>query len=281
LSEIKCKICKKRGARYLRTYSGDLLCEVCLERSLIKAVKRAIGKYEVLKPRSKVLVPITYSSPHFSAALARILSLLETKFSTEVIIARPQDIYLDDVENWPPQNSKEIIVRVKADGINTSNLNTCLRFDRRWAYEVARNLGVKTIALPYTKTDIIIFTLNSLLIEGLEALSESLEYIEVNGIRFFLGFSEVEGEIVSAYVALKRLWFYSDKCKYEIPAKKVFYSIAYRRPELEYSSVKTIDPLLRAVSKKLNRCKYCGGFSQETVCKYCRDSKVVVEVLTQ
>ena len=273
-------MCKRRRPCYKRTYSGDLLCEVCLERALLKAVKRAVGRYKVLEPRSRVLVPITYTAPHLSAALALVITKLEAKFSTEVIIARPKDIALDEVKGWPPEGSKEVLVDVIKDGVKTNSPSACIRFDRRWSLSLARELGVKAVALPFSRTDLIILSLNALLVEGIEALSESLDLIEVDGVKFFSAFSAVEGEIVSAYVATRSLWFYSDFCEYEVPARKVFFSVAGRRPELEFSRDKTLVPIQRKVAERLHRCKLCGGFVREgELCSYCSSARVEVRIL--
>ncbi len=276
----KCAVCKNRKIVYKRSYSGDLMCDLCLEKTLIKAVKKVIGKYRILKPFSKVLVPITYTAPHYSAALAHILAKLERKFSTEVIIARPSDIEYDVGVNWPPLNARELIVDIKVSGLDITNPSACVRFDRRWSLFLAKRLGIDIIALPFSRTDLIIFALNALLVEGIEAISEALDYISINNVKFFSAFSEVEGEIVSAYVAIRSLWFYSNLCKYKIDARDVFYSIAGRRPELEFSIEKTLNPIFTKSSTLYNRCNLCGGFSKGNTCRYCNKSDLQITLLS-
>ncbi len=218
----------------------------------MKSVKRAIGENNVLAPRSKVLVPITFSAPHFSAALSIVLSKLEKKFSTKVVIVKPNGIDIDGKPNdWPPSNSEIMNVDIEVDRLNVQSLSSCLDFDRLWSIDVADRLKINVIALPYTRTDLIIFALNALLIDGLEAMLNALDYFEIDNIKVFSGFSKIEGEVVSTYVVLKKLWFYSSLCNYKIPAKKVFYSVAQGRPELEFSKEKALDKLLALARNKL------------------------------
>ncbi len=218
----------------------------------MKAVKRSIGKINVLSPRSRVLVPITFSAPHYSAALSIILSKLEEKFSTQVIILKPNNIIVDDIpEEWPPRNSQIVDVNIDINNVSSrQSLDFCLTLDKIWSIESARKLNINVVALPYTRTDLIIFALNALLVDGPKALIHALDYITFNNVKVFSAFSYVEGEVVSAYVAAKRLWFYSDLCHYRIPAKSVFYSIVRGRPELEFSKEKALDKLLMLAREK-------------------------------
>jgi hypothetical protein len=121
-----------------------------------------------------------------------------------------------------------------------------------------------------TLTDRIIVAVEELL-EGDECGVGGFEpgFTHPAGIRVVKAFSSIEGEAVSAYAAARGLLAWPP-CRVRSPAKRVLYSVMRGRPELEYSSAKTL--LALASWGSCGRCRVCGWPSREPVCRHCRST---------
>jgi hypothetical protein len=272
---IKCTVCKRRSAVYKRTYSGDLLCPICLERAVIRGVRRSLGEAGILLPRHTILLPITFSNPLGSLVLSHVLPKVERRFGSQVIVGIPEELV--DVVDVLPENLKYHIIEI--DGTPTRTREDpifCWRFDRRWSLLTARLVNANAIILPLSRTDLNLLALHALISGKPEALSEALPLINWTNPPIISGLSRLEGEIVAAYAAVKNIDAPKGCCPDLSLSKSLFYSVAGRRPELEFSSFKSLRLLLEG-ARRLSKCKYCGGFTREgEVCEYCRNSLNVI-----
>jgi len=272
-----CDACKKREAFYLRTYSGEKLCLPCLERSLAKAVRKALAKPGLLKPRIRILVPLSLSKPSYSLALTKILTRVEKSYGSTVLLAIPANIY--DTNTLPRVDAEPVYLDLHIKpGLPTSPVS-CTRLERRWALETAKKTGADAVVLPLTRTDLNLLLLHSLLEEGIEALSEAAPWLHTgpDEPRIVSGLWTLEAEAVAAYAFAKKL-LVEPACKPQaITSKDVFYSIAGRRPELEFSSLKSLELLLASARASLKTCPLCKGFTRQPgACKYCRRLDIAV-----
>ena len=264
-AEPVCSVCRRRPAVYKRTYSGQLLCPRCLARSLEKAVRASVGRAGGIRPGSRAAVPLSFSAPHYSLALARLAARVERRFNVELVVLAPRAV---EVEAGAPQGVEIVWVDVEPPRGVECDSTCCWRFDSAWAAREALQRKIEYVLLPVTLTDRIIIALEAL-ISGQPCHLAGFEpgYEHPSGVRVVKAFSTVEGEAVSAYVAVEgiRAWA---PCAPRSPAKTVLYSIARGRPELEYSFEKALGPV--AWAESCGRCRVCGWPAAGDTCPYCR-----------
>ena len=273
-----CTSCKRKPAVYKRTYSGELLCIDCLERSLEKAVRRSLGETGLLRPRTTLLVPISLSATPQSLALARLLANVERRYGSRLIVAVPSLLSISfKLKNII--NIKIINIKINYNDELPRNPIECARLERRWWLETARQIGAQAIISPYTRTDLILIMLHAVLSGDSYALSEALHKIDWTQPPIISGFHRVEGEAILAYASLKQL-LVEPVCIPDLSLSKlIFYSIAGRRPELEFSSSKSID--LLASPPEIGKCVLCGGYTRagEPICKYCKNREITISII--
>ncbi|MCE4618241.1 MAG: hypothetical protein F7C37_02225 [Desulfurococcales archaeon] len=271
----KCDVCRKKDAVYKRIYSGHKLCLSCLEKILARSVKRAIGDSNLLDPRSRILVPVRPSEPAHSLATIALLARVEQKFDATLILLIPQDLW-----NHPSISkiiglierrvSLEVIVK-EFPMPKTATTISCLRYERAWSLYHARSSNAAVVAFPISRSCMNLTGLEALLSGNVEALSESLPVLYWTKPPLFVPTIYIESEALAAYAFLKGLYI-NPLCGFTIGAKIPLLSIMGRRPELEFSSNKTI---MRIASKLtgLGKCRICGGFtSSGVVCRYCSET---------
>ena len=265
-------MCKRRPAVFLRTYSGEKLCTKCLETALEKGVFRSLARPRILKPKSRLLVPVYLSLPSFSLAIARTITRIEKSFGSEVILALPTSI-----KARTPQDLKVVEVDINVDRL-PSDAISCLRLEKRWSLSIARSLGADAVVIPLTRTLMNLIMLNALLAGRPEGVSEAEPWTTSAEPPIISGLWAVESELVAAYIALKDL--YTDPvCRLDLSlAKKVFYSVAGRRPELEFSSAKSLSLLEKGLDSVMERCPLCAGYTLpgEKPCRYCSSTTLEV-----
>ncbi|GAB6147872.1 hypothetical protein [Stetteria hydrogenophila] len=266
-----CSVCRRREAFYLRTYSGQRLCAACLRRTLERALRRSISEAGGLPPRSRVVVPVSFTSPHLSLALLDVAVRVERRFGSEVVGVVPREVEVEpEGASLPGEQGLSRLVRVSVPPPEEATLSECIRFDSAWSARVAESLGGNAVLLPLTLTDRVLAMLDSLILGEAWLASESLLSRSVGGVRVIHAFGTIEGEAVAAYAARMEVRAWSP-CRVASPSKKVLYSVAYRRPELEYSALKTISRLAQ-LAGGFGVCRYCGGFTAgggASVCPVC------------
>jgi len=270
-----CDACKRREAVYLRTYSGQKLCKACLRRTLERAVRKAVSEAGGLPPRSRIVIPVIFTAPHLSLALLDVAAKVERRFGSEIIALVP-----DEIEIFNPSLLNDIgvnVIRLSVSPPKDASLSECLRFDVAWSAHVASSIGANAVLLPITLTDRILVALDSLIHGRVWLISDSIISRNVSTVKVVYAFGTIEGETAAAYVAIARMGMAAwSPCKVRSPSKRVFYSVAYKRPELEYSAFKTISKLSKLARHGVT-CNICGGltFSRggESVCPICERLK--------
>lgn len=230
-----------------------------------------------MKPKSRLLVPVYLSLPSFSLAIARTITRIERSFGSEVILALPTTI-----SARVPPSLKLVEVDIKVGELPGDAIG-CLRLEKRWSLSVARTLGADAVVIPLTRTLMNLIMLNALLTGHPEGISEAEPWIAESDPPIVSGLWMVESELVAAYTVLKGLYT-EPACKLDLSlAKRVFYSIAGRRPELEFSSAKSLDLLRKGLTGLMGRCPLCAGYTptSERPCKYCSSTPLEVAIRYQ
>lgn len=266
-----CTMCRRRPAVYHRTFSGDKLCLPCLRRQLERQVKRSLGSQGILKPRQRILVPITALAPLHSLALAELAARVEARYGSNVVVAlnrRTVEVgggTLSRLREAAP--SIDEIEIIEHDIPRPLTLAECTRAERSIAITTAHRLGLDAVAMPITR-DMLATTMIEATATSPEMLSES-EEAWPGLVPAIAGLSRVESEAVSAYAALQG-YDATPKCSANTGLLRLFKSAATGRPELVYSSSRSIALLAGEAGRRLGRCRICGGYTSGDVCRVCR-----------
>ena len=263
-----CSVCGKRQAVYHHTYSGKNLCIKCLSNMIERSVKRRINKAKALEYDSRIIIPIVHFSPGSSIVLANMVSRIERKFNTTILVLIPEVYNYNDIYQKLEKSYIKSIERVRVDiSIKGSlSLEECIRLERAWALKVADELGYDVIMLPITRTDISLMLLDLLLNGKKEYLSEVLDIDYIKGIKVLYPFSSIEGEALASYETISGLYV-EPFCNVKMKTKRIFYSVAGSRPELDFGSARIIPSI---PNLGLGRCEICGGFSEKKICELCK-----------
>ncbi len=266
-----CSHCKQREAIYYRTYSGEYLCKRCLHRALEKSIRKSISQTRILKPNTKILLPITFSNPLYAIILSEFIPKIEGEYNVKTLIAVPK--IFSSISIKEQENTEIIAIEIEPPtGKENTDPFYCWRYDRAWSYRIAEEYNAKTILLPLTRTDLNLLMIEATLRGEEWLLSESLPILNTDEIAFISALNHVEGEIVAAYALSRKLYSIPRPCRIRMPhAKSLFYSIARGRPELEFSAFKSVNLLYKGlVSKTPKVCSVCKGFMpQGEICPYC------------
>jgi len=264
---VKCSVCGRRDAVYFRVFSGDKLCLPCLRRQLMRSVKRALGSAGVLKPRQRILVLVSPVSPVVSLAHLDLVSRIEAGYGSRIVAIVPDTIALSGDTFSRVEGIVDEVIRVDVGELNGLNLVECMRLDRGIAAVYARRSGSIAAILPYTR--------DHLTLAALEAITGEWWYWSESMDRWsglvplIAGFSRVESEAAAAYGFLAG-YYAESRCSIFSKSKSVLKRVSYGRPELVYSSSKSIELFSRAVSRMGGVCRICGGFSDSSICSICR-----------
>jgi len=272
---ILCDMCRRRRAVYKRTYSGHNLCPACLEKMLARSVKRVIGESSLLDPGSTITSIVRPSSPSISLAGLLLLSRVESKFNVKLKIIIPKTL----VESNPIKHAIEkISKRIETYIIEesfpireTRNLIACVRLERAWALKHSKNHNSNALLFPLDRTTSNLLGIDALLSGNREGLSEVLPFLTWTQPPTINFLYRIESEALTALAYVEGLYM-DPYCYPPLPSKIPFTAIMGSRPELEFSSYKTLKRIAEESIPRLRKCMICGGFAESgDVCSYCRE----------
>ncbi len=84
-----CSVCGRRRAQYYQSSSGHRLCSVCLERFLLRRMKRTLSMIGVFKPRPRILYITLCGFLLESLALFNIFYKLERRYDASIDLYTP------------------------------------------------------------------------------------------------------------------------------------------------------------------------------------------------
>ncbi len=266
---MKCSICGKRTALYYREYSGHRLCLPCLERILVRRARRTLRSLVRLREDSRLLAPVFLTTPAHSLATALLVAKAEEGFESTLIVAVPEPLRGVDALERLAQLSPVTVETMEVDVGVPEGAETaihCWRFDRAWSLWLAKRLEVDAVLYPLTRTLANIHGLEALVLGDPHVLGDSLPRLGTEP-PLVSPVYDIEAQALSAYAYLRGVYV-GHICNAGLHAKKLYYSIARGRPELEFSSTKTLGVLASSYEPAM-RCALCGGYSPSRICPYC------------
>ena len=88
-NDTLCTSCNRKVAVYLRRSSGERLCSICFERSLIKVVKRSLRNVRDLRPGIELASLVIPERLVTSITTLYILNKIEKRYNCRVIAVLP------------------------------------------------------------------------------------------------------------------------------------------------------------------------------------------------
>jgi len=306
---VKCTLCKRRDAVYMRPYSGEKLCAKCFCGSIADKVRATIAKYEMFQPNDKIMVAV--SGGKDSVTLLHILAKIERKFPKASLCAVTIDEgirgYRDEALKFAAENCRKLGVKhivksfkelfgVQLDELvktlqerskgETGGLSPCAYcgvLRRRALNLAARKAKVDKLALAHNLDDEVQTILLNIMhgdamrIARVKPVLEEKHPLFVPRVK---PFSELPEKEVAFYAYLKKIEFQSVPCPYAPTALRSDIRTMLNRLEEKhvgtkitvYKSMEKVRPALEATAKEtlLQECKLCGEPTTYIICKPCQ-----------
>jgi len=305
---LRCSICKRRNAFYVRRYSGERLCRRCFSESIENKVRATISKYDLFKFDDKIAVAV--SGGKDSVNLLHILSKIEADYPKSSICAITVDEgirgYRDEAikiaaENCEMLRIDQIVVSFKElfgytlDEIVEKTKNRALTpcaycgvLRRRALNIAARKVGVDKIATAHTLDDEIqTFLLNLFHGDPFRIVRSGPKFISENPqftprVKPFCEVLERES-VLYAYV--KGIRFQEMPCPYAGEAlrndMRIYLNrLEERHPGIKYTFFRSIERIRESLATqieevRLRSCRICGEPTTGDICQVC---KILIEL---
>jgi len=269
---VMCGLCGRSRAAYYRASSGHKLCARCLFRVLERSVGRSVSRAGFLRRGEPLLVPVTFSDPTASLALALILSIVERKHESLVHVVVPEVIEVAGDSLRLLGHGNTVLYRARLNPVPTGPVDAMalVRFDRAWSLLAAEELGVRSVMVPLNRTQTTLLGLEVMISGDPSGWWDLAGSLEIRGIRVLAPMDGIEAEAIAAYSYFKGLQARSPaRPLYKL--KGVFTAVLEGGGrELEFSSARVIQALSEASSYGLGgRCRGCGAPSGGDYCKWC------------
>ncbi len=264
---LTCSRCRARRAVYLRSSSGEVLCQRCLWDEVLALTSRAVSRVNP-GPSSRFLVPISSFAPSTSLVAALALSVVERRFRSTVILGVPSFYPRDIVVGLSGRPRIEVqAFEVSPRPPQEADLVYCTRYDRAWSLRAAATVGADIIVFPLTRSDLTALLLESLLHGPRDGVFDCQASYLIRGLKALNLFHLIERETIAALEYLEGYQLLP-ACRPKLITKQVMMSIA-GAPERDYGGLPLpveLAHLLRAPGT----CVACGAPSIGPLCEPCR-----------
>ena len=299
---VRCTICKKREAIYVRAYSGVSLCKRCFEDSIISKVKATISKYNMFEYDDKIAIAL--SGGKDSTALLYILNEIERKFPKSTIVAVTVDEgisnYRDEALRIASKNcdllgiEHEIIsfkdlygytldkIVLKASKSPLTPCAICGVLRRRALNIIARKVGASKIATAHNLDD----EVQTMLINILHGdpfrivrVRPVLDSIHKGFIRRVKPLCEIPEREIALFAYIKGIKFQDLPCPYAASAlrndvRNILNRLEEKHPGIKFSIYRSMERIRSNLEKvlpqvELKRCTLCGEPCVGEICQTC------------
>ena len=155
-----------------------------------------------------------------------------------------------------------------------SNWIELIKLQQILGLKLAKEIGAKFIALPYTREEILIIAFSSIFRNDKEGFSEVLP-VKRNEISIVKPLYIVSLRDLTAYSYFRGFEdFHISMSKYEVLErlnKEMLIYISYISPELLHASERSINLMTKLKLGLGSRCKFCYGYTSlgRDICSYC------------
>lgn len=275
---LSCARCG-RGAVYLVRASGEPLCSRCLERSLVRGVRRSIGRYSRLDPGEPVVVVEPLSVKLWLCSSLRILVRALRSHGNRVILIGYGEY------GWRCVSNRHVDRFIRID--ISEVLRTCMDhgdpFDRAacvykaeylLGYIAAQTLGVRSVFLMRPRDLCSLLGVMGIIAMNLSLAVESIPSREAHtGIQITSPLYGVTSQDLAAYSYSVGLVDEDHLCSSssdleDLPGYIDIQSLYTHSSEMIYSSSEAVNEILRGIPGA--RCPLCSTpVEKEGYCDLC------------
>jgi len=257
---------------YFRRESGERLCLQCLEKSLIKQVKREISKWKMLNPKDKIGFLFFEEFPLISTASFKLLEKIEKNYPSKLYVLIPSTLKLKE----------EVLEKVEEKLIfNYPRSNDFLknfRVKREYALMEALKVGIEKIVLPITLDFEVTYFMYGFLEFNLETIGETMPklYVPKYNIYFIKPFRKIKTKELTIYGFYKGLFDSVYSLESEAFFNKMFCAAMQYIEKLYCGHFELVDSILKIseilVEKLLKEygfsghCSLCGTPVKNDLC---------------
>ena len=237
-----CSLCEKK-ALIFRKHSGQFLCADCFQTSIEKIIAKTISKYNMLKPRDKIIVGLSGGKDSITL-LYNLIKIQKGLYEPNPIIA----LTIDEGIRGYRENSIEIskrfckkydieykilsfkerfgltldeIIKIKKQQPDYKYAcNYCATIRRRLLNDGARELGGNVLAMGHNLTDIAETFLMNILYKRLNLigsqfiLKDESKELRTYYIKKITPLFKLPEEEILIYANTKKFDYYSPHCPY-------------------------------------------------------------------
>ncbi|MEM0371217.1 MAG: hypothetical protein QXG46_00845 [Ignisphaera sp.] len=263
-----CTSCRRRYAVYKRRSSGEILCKLCLFRSLVKQTRKAVNHYQMMHRNGSALYIIRPDSIGESIIGFSLYRNSIKGYDTKIYVLCIDGITrCQDIEPFfNGKTSKYLKVDIS---YVPSNKIEMVKFVEAIAVRIARKFDIEFIVSPLFRDELTLFLLAGILTTSGTIFSEGLPMKIVDNIKIVRPFFYV----MSVDVVIMKILDHVDiepnigfECENYIRKAK---SMLYSSLELMYSSTKVIELFQKYAFDSSKRCRYCGAYTSSNLCNVC------------
>lgn len=273
-----CSSCGKRVAVYRRRTSGEALCKLCLFRSLVKQVRKAINCYKMVNRSKSVLYILRPEAVGESVIGFNIYKNAIKGFDIDLSIMCINGI--TDCKSVEESLNKYVnnFIIIETNFM-PANLAESIKFSESIAIKIARKHNIQFIVTPLFRDELTLLSLIGIITISRTIFSEGLPIKIVDDIKITRPFFYTVSLDISIIKMLDKITL---EQKIELKCSNVMESakkILYASTELMYSSIKSVELLQTYVFGSVTRCKYCGAYSLDSVCDICKGFQSYIDVI--
>ncbi|MCE4614151.1 MAG: hypothetical protein F7B60_01290 [Desulfurococcales archaeon] len=235
----KCSICGKRGADLYRSSSGEYICSKCLEKVVVKNVKKTLGKTRRLTTGMNILIYGTWLSPIESLISMRIVPRVESKYKTKISIIIPGDM-LNYTQNLIKSQWSVSTYNYRFKG---KQLAECVLEDIENARKIGLESGFDVVITPYSRLLLIKAGLQAILAGRKDLIKASRPFHDTGPLVISALFG-LEKELILKYAFIRGLPLLEPKhsCN-EMGSGNILFNLLKDSHEVEFNSLRTLEIL--------------------------------------
>ncbi len=294
---MKCYLCKRREAIYLRRYAGQAFCPSCFKKIIERTVRRNICQLKMLEPDDRIVVAI--SGGKDSLSLLRILYKIERKFPRSELIALLVDEGIGDHREAGIKRAKELckelgielvvksfkefygrsLPEILEGGVELGPCTVCGILKRKIINVVSRELGADKVATAHNLDDwaqTVVINMMRGTLERLLSLDPKPKKIHPKLVPRIAPFFNVREEEIALYAYLSGFDFSGKNCPHIRTSMRYKVRLFLNAMEREHPGIKYailgIHYRIRKMAEapvRVRECKICGEPTSSEICQAC------------